>query len=49
MPIGVKLTHVISRIERNVEAGSIKIYFDDMKTPIMEVNFKHYVKGNIRI
>ena len=35
------------RIERNVEVGSIKIYFDDMTSPIMEANDTHFVEGSI--
>lgn len=37
------------RIERNVEAGSIKIYFDDMTTPIMEANDTHFIEGQLGI
>lgn len=36
-----------ARIERNVEEGSIKVYFDDMNKPIMEANDKHFVEGRI--
>ena len=35
------------KIERNVETGSIKIYFDDMENPIMEANDKHFDAGYI--
>ena len=35
------------RIERKVEEGSIKIYFDDMSTPIMEATDTHFVEGLI--
>jgi len=35
------------KIVRKVEEGSIKIYFDDMKKPIMEANDKHFVAGRI--
>ena len=37
------------RIERLVETGSIKIYFDDMTNPIMEANDTHFVEGHIGI
>lgn len=37
------------RIERMVESGSIKIYFDDMTTPIMETLDTHFVDGRIGI
>jgi len=35
------------RIERKVETGSIKIYFDDMTNPIMEATDTHFVEGLI--
>lgn len=35
------------RIERNVEEGSIKVYFDDMTKPIMEATDDHFVEGRI--
>lgn len=35
------------RIERKVEAGTIKIYFDDMTVPIMEASDTHFVEGRI--
>ena len=37
------------RIERNVEVGSIKIYFDDMTNPAMEANDTHFISGSIGI
>lgn len=36
-----------ARIERKVADGSIKIFFDDMETPIMEASDSHFVKGRI--
>ncbi len=36
-----------ARIERNVEEGSIKVYFDDMNKPIMEASDKHFAEGRI--
>lgn len=38
-----------ARIERKVESGSIKIYFDDMTEPIMEANDTHFTDGRIGI
>lgn len=35
------------RIERKVESGSIKIYFDDMDTPVMEATDTHFDYGRI--
>lgn len=35
------------RIERKVETGSIKIFFDDMETPIMEATDQHFDIGRI--
>jgi len=35
------------KIERKVEDGSIKIYFDDMDKPIMEATDEHFVEGRI--
>ena len=35
------------KIERNVEEGSIKVYFDDMDNPIMEGNDTHFNSGHI--
>ncbi|MEZ4849119.1 MAG: hypothetical protein R3B93_10985 [Bacteroidia bacterium] len=35
------------RIERKVAEGTIKIYFDDMTTPIMETTDTHFDKGRI--
>lgn len=35
------------RIERIIESGSIKIYFDDMETPIMEATDTHFAEGMI--
>ncbi len=37
------------KVERNVESGSIKVYFDDMTTPHMEVADKNFTKGQIGI
>lgn len=37
------------RVERVVEAGSIKIYFDDMIDPIMEATDTHFAEGRIGI
>ncbi|MFT4565564.1 MAG: hypothetical protein ACI9FN_000517 [Saprospiraceae bacterium] len=36
-----------ARVERNVTEGTIKIYFDDMSTPIMEATDTHFDKGRI--
>lgn len=36
-----------ARIERNATEGWIKIYFDDMTTPIMEASDNHFDKGRI--
>jgi hypothetical protein len=35
------------RVVRKVEEGSIRIYFDDMETPIMEASDTHFVQGHI--
>ncbi len=35
------------KIERNVEEGFIKVYFDDMETPIMEATDTHFAEGYI--
>ena len=35
------------RIERNATEGAIRIYFDDMNTPIMEASDTHFNKGRI--
>lgn len=35
------------KIERKVEEGSIKVYFDDMDKPIMEATDKHFVEGRV--
>jgi hypothetical protein len=37
------------RVERNIDTGSIKVYFDDMTTPHMEVVDKHFTSGQIGI
>jgi hypothetical protein len=37
------------RIERVVESGSIKIFFDDMTKPIMEALDTHFAEGRIGI
>ena len=36
-----------ARIERVVETGTIKVYFDDMTTPIMEATDTHFDVGRI--
>ncbi|MEQ9437787.1 MAG: hypothetical protein RIG62_02020 [Cyclobacteriaceae bacterium] len=35
------------KIERTLEDGSIKVYFDDMTTPIMEATDTHFTEGYI--
>lgn len=35
------------RIERNVESGSIKVYFNDMTEPIMEAEDTHFATGYV--
>lgn len=35
------------RVERKVADGSIKIYFDDMETPIMEATDQHFDFGRV--
>lgn len=35
------------KITRNVETGSIKVYFDDMENPVMEAEDKTFLKGAI--
>lgn len=35
------------RIERNVDAGTIKVYFNDMNEPIMEAEDTHFAEGYI--
>lgn len=37
------------KVERKVESGSIKVYFDDMTTAHMEVVDKNFTKGQIGI
>jgi hypothetical protein len=37
------------RLERDTESGSIKVYFDDMTTPHMEVVDKNFTTGRIGI
>ena len=37
------------RVERDVQSGSIKVYFDDLTTPHMEVIDKTFGKGRIGI
>ncbi|MEW4925563.1 hypothetical protein [Algibacter sp. 2305UL17-15] len=37
------------RIEREVASGSIKVYFDESKTPIMEATDVHFTEGRIGI
>ena len=39
-------THKV-RVERKVEEGTIKIFFDDMETPIMTATDKHFGEGYI--
>lgn len=34
-----------ARIERNATEGTIRIYFDDMNSPIMEAKDQHFVEG----
>lgn len=36
-----------ARIERNVTAGTIRVYFDDMTKPIMEATDQHFIQGKI--
>ena len=36
-----------ARIERNLAEGTIKVYFDDMKTPVMEATDTHFDYGQI--
>ena len=35
------------RIDRNVESGTIKVYFNDMDTPIMEATDTHFDMGYV--
>lgn len=35
------------RIERNTESGAIKVYFNDMKTPVMETVDKTFLFGEV--
>lgn len=35
------------RIERDTEAGTITVYFDDMENPIMKAEDKHFTWGSI--
>ncbi len=35
------------RLERNIETGMIKLFFDDMMTPVMETENKHFDYGYI--
>lgn len=35
------------KVERKVEEGTIKVYFDDMDNPIMEATDDHFVEGRI--
>lgn len=37
------------RVSRNLEDGTIKVYFDDMKTPHMEVIDRNYGTGRVGI
>jgi hypothetical protein len=36
-----------AKIERNVETGTIRIYFDDMSSPIMEATDTHFHWGQV--
>lgn len=38
-----------ARIERDVKSGEIKIYFDDMKTPVMTATDKTFTWGKVGI
>lgn len=35
------------RLERNIETGTIRVFFDDMNTPIMEAEDEHFDYGYI--
>ena len=35
------------RLERNIETGLIRLFFDDMNTPVMETEDKHFDYGHI--
>lgn len=35
------------RLERNIESGTIKVFFDDLSTPIMEAEDMHFDFGHI--
>jgi len=37
------------RVVRNAKTGDIKVYFDDMKKPVMLANDKHFTSGKIGI
>ena len=37
------------RVERNIDTGTIKVYFDDMSTPHMEAADKNFGVGRIGI
>lgn len=41
---GLNVWHKV-RIDRRVSDGSVKVYFDDLTTPIMEANDKTFGKG----
>lgn len=43
---GLEIWHKV-RLERNAAAGTIKVYFDEMRTPIMEAEDKHFTTGAI--
>ncbi|MBK9137921.1 MAG: hypothetical protein IPM17_04050 [Verrucomicrobia bacterium] len=43
---GLEVWHTV-RVERRVEAGSIKVFFDDLTTPIMTANDRHFDYGRI--
>ncbi|QDU12159.1 hypothetical protein [Gimesia aquarii] len=38
-----------ARVVRNTESGSIKIYFDNMKEPVMTANDKTFLSGRVGI
>lgn len=43
---GLEVWHRV-RLERNVKAGTIRVYFDDMEKPIMEATDTTFGAGNI--
>ncbi len=38
-----------ARIERKVDEGSIKVFFDDLEEPVMEASDIHFVSGHIGV